>query len=397
MVEVTPITRTASVTPELTLTASPGDYWPECRRWHKTMTGYAPTELVHVPTIAESMGVKNVWVKNEQARFDLPSFKILGASWAVNATLSALCGKPPAGSFAHLRRRVSRREFTLTCATDGNHGRAVARIAQDLGLGAVVYVPSTISRPRIEAIRSEGAHVVVAYASYDETVQFVADQAQRNPHYVLISDTSWPGYEDVPAAVIAGYATIMSEIQQQLDAQGVQHDESLAVFAPAGVGALAAAVARHFRPRPHTVLATVEPRGADCIARSLREGKLVEVPGPHHSIMAGLNCGVPSWLAWRELSGSIDAAITVDDDDARIAMRELAEVGIESGESGAASLAGATAYFRDQRAGGAEAGEPYDHVLILNTEGAADPDAYAATIAGGEGALRNGCETIDDR
>ncbi|MEX3738957.1 diaminopropionate ammonia-lyase [Mycolicibacterium porcinum] len=393
VVEITPITRSASVIRELALTASPGEYWPDCRRWHKTMPGYTPTELVHVPTLAESLGVKNVWVKNEQERFGLPSFKIIGASWAVNMTLSALCGQRPAGSFAHLRRQVSGREFTLTCATDGNHGRAVARIARDLGLSAVVYVPSTISGPRIEAIRSEGAEVVVAYASYDETVQFVADQVRRNPHYVLISDTSWPGYEDVPAAVIAGYATIMAEIQEQLDGCGVQHDESLAVFAPAGVGALAAAVARHFRSRPRTLLATVEPQGADCIARSLREGKRVEVPGPHHSIMAGLNCGVPSLLAWRDLYGSTDAAITVGDDDARTAMRELADVGVESGESGAASLAGATAYFRHQQAG-TEAGEAYDHVLILNTEGAADPDAYAATIVGEDDSFPNGGETV---
>ncbi|MEV0668724.1 diaminopropionate ammonia-lyase [Mycobacterium sp. NPDC050441] len=396
MVEVTLFARTAPIAPEPTPAASPGDFWPECRRWHKTIPGYMPTELVAVPTLAASMGVKNVWVKNEQARFDLPSFKILGASWAINVTLSALCGEPPAGSFAQLRRLVNGRDLTLKCATDGNHGRAVARIARELGLDAIVYVPSSISTPRIEAIRSEGAEVVVAYASYDDTVQFVADQAERSSRYVLISDTSWPGYEDVPASVIAGYATILAEIQQEFDAQGVQHDESLAIFVPAGVGAFAAAVTRHFRTRPRTTLATVEPAGADCIAKSLREDKLIEVPGPHNSIMAGLNCGVPSWLAWQELHGSIDAAIAIDDDDARTAMRELAEVGIESGESGAASLAGATAYLRHQRAGGADVGVEYDHVLILNTEGAADPDAYAATI-GGKEKIRHGDEIAHGR
>lgn len=370
---------------------------PDPRTWHRTMPGYEVTELVALPALAGQLGVKQVWVKNEQSRLGLPSFKILGASWAVNIALSDLRRHPPTASFAELQKSVAGRDYILTCATDGNHGRAVARLARELGLNATIYVPSTITSPRIDAIRSEGARVIVTHGTYDEAVAFVADQSARDQRYVLVSDTSWPGYEVIPSAVIAGYATIMAETQEQLESNDVPSTAPLAIFVPVGVGALAAAVSRHFRERPHLCLATVEPEGADCVAESLRRHERVELPGPHHSIMAGLNCGAPSWLAWRELEGSVDAAVVIGDDEARSAMRTFAEHGIESGESGAASLAGATAYYGAHHCGeGPGAGRterpegdharvsPADtHVLLLNTEGAADSDAYALTIAGG--------------
>jgi diaminopropionate ammonia-lyase len=157
---------------------------------------------------------------------------------------------------------------------------------------------------------------------------------------------------------------------------------------PVGVGALAAAAVRHYRReglarRPRLI--GVEPLAAACVLASLRAGRMVTVPGPHHSIMAGLNCGTPSLVAWPSLLRGLDAVVAVDDVRARQAMRDLAAAGIVAGETGAASLAGLT-----ELAAGPGAEEvrrafgvgPDAKVLLLCTEGATDPDAYRRIVAG---------------
>ena len=277
------------------------------------------------------------------------------------------------------------RPLTLATATDGNHGRAVARMAALLGFDARIRVPSGTVAARIEAIESEGATVSVSDGGYDDAVRESAAAADERT--VVISDTSWEGYESVPGWVIDGYSTIFAEIDEQLAGAGLP--APTAVVVPMGVGAFAAAVVSHHRApgAAPTTLVGVEPTRAACILESAQAGRLVTLEGEQHSIMAGLNCGTPSPLAWPRVAGGIDWLVAVDDDQAREAMRALAAAGIESGESGAATLAGAAQLRADT---GDDVLGPATTLLLLSTEGATDPVAYRAVVGAGPGARLTG-------
>ena len=350
--------------------------------FHRSMPGYEPTPLVGTPDLARSIDVASIDVKDQSRCFGLPAFKIIGASWAVDCAVSELLGLPPAADFATLRERAaSLRPLKLVTATDGNHGRAVAHMAALLGLDATIYVPKGTVTARIDAIRSEGARLEVVDGPYDDAVARAAQDA--GPRCLIVSDTSWPGYETTPRAVIGGYATIMHEIDEQLGTRGAPRPDLILV--QNGVGALAAAVGEHFggRDADGPLLVAVEPDDAACMLESLAAGRIVTVPGPHRSIMAGLNCGTLSMVAWPVLQRTFQLCITVDDDRARRAMRLLADAGIESGESGASGLAGLLALVEAP-----EFAEPRDrfgigpdtNVLVFSTEGATDPEAYAAVV-----------------
>ena len=354
--------------------------------FHRRLPEYAATPLVDAPGLAGALGVGRVWVKDESWRLGLPAFKILGASWAVYRALEQRSGGIGEwGDVEELRGRLAPLlPLTLAAATDGNHGRAVARMARMLGLGARIFVPADMAPARIEAIRSEGAEVVVVRGTYDEAVARSAEEADGR--CLVISDTSWPGYEDVPRWVIDGYSTILWEVSDELGRRG-EEGPTLAVV-QIGVGAFAAAVTRHFRspgvsPRPK-ILGT-EPAGAACALASAGAGDIVHVPGPHGSIMAGLNCGSPSVVAWPTISTGIDVFVAIEDDWAREAMRMLAGAGIVSGETGAAGLAGLLAVAQEEGGRRTLGLAEEARVLIFNCEGATDPEAYGRIVSGAGG------------
>ncbi|HEX3303835.1 MAG TPA: pyridoxal-phosphate dependent enzyme, partial [Thermomicrobiales bacterium] len=272
------------------------------------------------------------------------------------------------------RRAALLRPMTLACATDGNHGRAVARMAKLLGLGAIILVPVDMAPARIEAIRSEGAEVRMIDGSYDDAVDASAHLASER--CMVISDTAWPGYEDVPRWVIEGYSTILWEVDDALVEIGERGPDLVAI--QIGVGALASAVVRHYR-RPEVesrpVIVGVEPTRAACMTASIEAGEPVQIPGPHDSIMSGLNCGVPSPLAWPIVSRGIDTFVAIEDERARQAMRDLAASGVVAGECGAAGLAGLqTLLEMGQLPSGAK------RALVISSEGATDRAAYERIV-----------------
>src|SRR4051812_48445268 len=260
----------------------------DARRFHASMPGYTPTPLRPAPSSARRLGVAEVLVKDESARLGLPSFKILGASWAVARALARRLGREDPPAFAELEAAADAlRPLALSAATDGNHGRAVAKMAALLGLEARIYVPAGTAAARIDAIAAEGATVTVVDGGYDDAVRRSAqDEGDR---CLVISDTSWAGYEDVPRWVIDGYATVFAEVEEQL---GARPD---VVVVPIGVGALAAATVGHFwgtaGDRP--ALVGVEPTSAACVLASMRAGAITTLDHPQHSMMAGLNCATP--------------------------------------------------------------------------------------------------------
>jgi len=344
---------------------------PAVREFHQGLPGYTPTPLRQAPRVAAALGVGSVLVKDESYRLDLPSFKVLGASWATYRLLCQRLGRasqPIMSMTALAGLLASDRPLELVAATDGNHGQAVARVAGRLGLTAHILVPADMTSTRIAALQNEGARVSVVEGSYDNTVR--ASAALADDRHLVVSDTSWPGYSDVPGWVIDGYATIALEIEEQLARARLPCPSMIAL--QIGVGAFAAAMVRHFTGR--TQIVGVEPTAADCVLASVQAGAPTTIPGPQDSIMAGLNCGTPSLVAWPTVSAGIDSFAAVDDRDAEAAMRLLAADGIVAGESGAAGLAGLLA-FRDELELSSR-----DQVLVVATEGATDPTAYDRII-----------------
>ena len=306
----------------------------EVAAFHRSLAGYRPTPLVELPALAAELGVRRVFAKDESSRLGLPAFKALGASWAIHRALAerALAELVSAGQGP----------ATFVTATDGNHGRAVARMARLLGHRARVFVPDGVHHAAVAAIAAEGAPVTVTGGSYDDAVAAAARDAAADPTAILLQDTAWPGYETVPAWIVEGYATLFVELDAQLEDPGVAAMPPDLVVVPVGVGSLAQAAVTHYRSREdpaRTTLLAVEPVVAACVLASLRAGHAVTVPTTV-TTMAGLNCGTPSSLAWPALAAGLDAAVAVADAEAASAGAALRAGGVDAGPCGWASLAG---------------------------------------------------------
>ena len=336
---------------------------PGVAAFHRSIPGYRPTPLVELPALAAALGARSVAVKDESDRFGLPAFKALGVSWAVSRAMSAHLGHPPARTFAELVDRVRGSGLTLVTATDGNHGRALARFARLLGAAARVHVPAGLDDAVLGAIAGEGATVVETGGVYDDAVRDAAASTEGRPADLLVQDSAWPGYEQVPGWIVQGYSTLFAEVDEQCRVPpGL-------VVVPTGVGSLLQAAVAHYRTlgREHrpAVLA-VEPTTAACVTRSLRAGAPVTVDTSAPTVMAGLNCGTVSFTAWPVIRGGLDAGVGVTDDEARTAVADLRAAGVASGPCGAAALAGVRA-----AAGVAELAPllgPDVGVLLVSTE-----------------------------
>lgn len=319
--------------------------------FHEGLADYQRTPLTEVRSLAAELGVGRVLVKDESERLGLPAFKALGAWWAIHRTLQ---DRPDSSD-------SSVQPVELVTATDGNHGRAVARMASMLGLPSLVFVPDVVSERAIEAIRAEGATVTVIHDSYDAAL--VAAASAAGGSRVLIQDSAWPGYEVVPQHIVDGYSTLFREIDSQLD------ESPDLVVVPMGVGSVAQATVTHYRSGAAApALLGVEPARASCITSSLLAGEPVTVT-TSTTVMAGLNCGTPSSLAWPVLRAGLDASVTVEEAEAILAVEDLGAQGISSGASGAATLAGLRAALA---AGHSEALGLADDstVVLISTEAA---------------------------
>lgn len=379
--------------PTISASSTAGLASREPLNFHRRLPDYAPTPLINAPEVARRLGIRQLLVKNEASRLGLPAFKILGASWAVYRTLETRLGKSlePWDSLADLTAKLAPlRPLTLVTATDGNHGRAVAHIAALFGLGARIFVPAGTAQARIDGIANEGARVEVIEGTYDDAVERAAREA--NDRCLVISDTSWPGYEQIPQWVMEGYSTILWEIEDELDRSGEKMPDLFPI--QFGVGALAAALVRHrFSRMPKIV--SVEPLQAACALASIKTGQIVSLPGPHDSIMAGLNCGRPSLIAWPIVSRGIHSFLAIPDERAREAMRALAAEGIVAGETGAAGLAGLIEILTgdgNRKYRSALGVTDETRAILLVTEGATDPAAYQQ-IVGKDGSAPGG-ETL---
>lgn len=352
--------------------------------FHRRLPGYRPTPCWPLPALAADLGIGRLWLKDESSRLGLPAFKILGASWATYATLASRLGLgiDDWHDLDGLRAALApMRPLTLVTATDGNHGRAVARVARWLGFDARIFVPAGTATARTAAIESEGARVTAIDGSYDDAVIAAAAEGER-PAHMIVSDTSWSGYTETPSRVIDGYTTLFAEARTEIRLAGERTPDLVVV--QTGVGALAAAAVRAWKGRAgRAAILNVEPLDADCVLRSFLAGRPIQVPGPHRSVMAGLNCGTPSLVAWPDLATGIDCYAAIPDGYATEAMRRLAAAGLVSGETGASGLGGLIALLADPAARVARSSlglGPASSVLVISTEGATDPANYERVV-----------------
>ena len=364
------------------------------RSFHCQIPGYRISPLKNLPRLAAMTGLGGIWVKDESARLSLSSFKVLGGSFAIYRHLVSRLGvgdrQPTFSELTADAVRPHLGDITFAAATDGNHGRGVAWSATQLGFPAVIYVHKLTSQNRIRAIEQNGGRVTVVDGTYDDAVRQVNEDAARHG-WQVISDTSWPGYTDIPLWVMQGYTTMLSEAQEQFAAQGLIRPTHILV--QAGVGSLAAATigyyAQVFRPdRPRTMV--VEPTRAACLFASAQagDGQPHDVGGDLDTIMAGLACGEPNPIAWRILWDCADVLARCPDYVAAKGMRVYgvplaSDPFIVSGESGAVTLG--ALMFTMQRPEYSSLREvlglgPDSQVLLINSEGNTDPDEFRRVV-----------------
>lgn len=348
--------------------------------------GYSRTPLVALPGLARKLGLASLHLKDEGQRLGLGSFKALGGAYALMRLVQA-------EAVSRLRRQVADDELfspdiraiaatmTFACATDGNHGRSVAQGAELMGARAVIFVHAGVSQGRVDTIAGFGAEIVRVAGNYDDSIA-EASRVSEERGWTVLSDTSWPGYEHIPGLVMQGYTAIVREVLAELP------EPPTHVFLQAGVGGFAAAIAGHMAvllgdDRPHVTV--VDPSRAACLQASARAGRVVKVPETDPTVMAMLECYEPSLVAFRVLSRVADGFMTVEDEDALSVMNRLAEPAdgdppVVAGESGAVGLAGAIAVLRDAEEAARIGLGPNSRLLVINTEGATDPDLYARIV-----------------
>jgi len=359
--------------------------------------GYAPTPLVDLSQIAAAAGLGVVRLKDEAGRFGLGSFKALGGAYAVAEVVAgelARRGVAPGATSAELmagRWRAATETITVSCATDGNHGRAVAWGARRCHCRAVIFIHEGVSVGRAAAIAAYGAEIRRVPGTYDDSVRVAAVEAAAHGWFV-VSDTSWEGYTEVPRAIMQGYRVMADEaVAQWGAAQRDLAQRDLAqgdaappthVFIQGGVGGVAAAVSVQARAAwaPPPMLVVVEPDRAACLLASAELGERTSVPGDLDTLMAGLACGEPSLLAWQELDRGAAAFMAIPDNAAVATMRVLARAGVVAGESGVAGLAGCLLAAGDPAARETLGLGKGSRVLAFSTEGATDPELYARLV-----------------
>lgn len=354
----------------------------EIARW----PGYAPTPLIQLKGLAAQAGLDRIYYKDESGRFGLGSFKALGGAFAVSRILidevTRRTGKQ--ATTADLlagRYRDITEQITVTCGTDGNHGRSVAWGAQQLGCRCVIYIHATVSEGRRRAIERFDAEVVRTAGNYDDSVRQAAQDAETHGRTV-VSDTSYVGYMDIPRFVMQGYTVLADEAIGQLEKPPTH------VFLQGGVGGFAAAVISRFwyrfgARRPHMIV--VEPDKAACIYASTVAGRPTAISGDLDTIMVGLACGEVSLLAWEILAEGMDDVLTVPDAAAAECMVLLAkgvagDTPLVAGESAVAGLAGLLLALQNPAIAADLTLDTGSRVLLVGTEGDTDPQVYRQIV-----------------
>ena len=371
----------------------------KARAFHESFPQYCITPLANLQEMAKYLGLKTLCIKDESYRFGLNAFKVLGGSFAMAKYIAKELGRDVSEmTYDYLTSAALKEEFgqaTFCTATDGNHGRGVAWAANKLGQKAIVHMPKGSSKTRFDNIAKENAKVTIEEVNYDECVRIAAAEADSVEHGVIVQDTAWEGYTEIPSWIMQGYATMGSEALEQLKGYGVERPD--VVILQAGVGCMAGAICAYIvnsYPDNPPKIVIAEAGIADCLYQGAvaNDGKYRIVDGDLQTIMAGLACGEPNIVCWEILRNHVTAFCSCPDWMAAKGMRMLAapvkgDPAVCSGESGAIGMGVIASLMTDPDY--AELKEALglneeSKVLLFSTEGDTDPDKYKSIVWGGE-------------
>jgi diaminopropionate ammonia-lyase len=363
--------------------------------FHRSFPQYSETPLVNLSRLAAYFGIKGIFVKDESFRFDLNAFKVLGGSYAIGKHIAGVLGTAGIDYNTLVSDETKQKlgDITFYTATDGNHGRGVAWAANKLRQKSVVLMPRGSSQARLQNILNEGADAAITELNYDDAVRLANKKASRDPHGVMVQDTAWEGYEEIPGWIMQGYATMSYEAFNQLKAAGVERPTH--IFIQAGVGSLAGSVVGYFAnlfPDNPPIVTIVEPSVVDCLYVSNLAGKLVGIKGNFSTIMAGLACGEGNTISWEILKNYAQFFVSAPDWVASRGMRVLVvplkgDNKVISGESGAVTAGLLFTMLRDaeykdfREALGLNSESV---VLLFSTEGNTDPEKFRDVVWDGE-------------
>lgn len=362
--------------------------------FHKSFPQYSVTPLTRLTNLASYLGLKRLYVKDESYRFGLNAFKVLGGSYAIAKYISKELGRDVSEvPYSVLTSEKLREEFgqaTFFSATDGNHGRGVAWAANRLGQKCVIRMPKGTTQTRLENIAKENATVTIEDMNYDECVRLAASEAEKTPRGIIVQDTAWDGYEEIPTWIMQGYGTLATEADEQLAADGARPTH---IFIQAGVGSLAGAVigyfANRFKENP-PVMVVVEAGAADCLYRSALkgDGSRIDVTGDMLTIMAGLACGEANTVSWDILRNHADAFVSCPDwvsaNGCRIYGAPMrGDTQVVSGESGSVTMGLVHALMTKPEYKKLKEALKLDEnseVLLVSSEGDTDPGRYREIV-----------------
>ena len=367
----------------------------KANEFHKSFPQYSVTPLQKLSALASDLGVKGIYCKDESYRFGLNAFKVLGGSYAMGRYIAQELGRDiselPYNVLSSDKLREEFGQATFFTATDGNHGRGVAWAAKRLGQKAVVRMPKGTTKTRFDNIAKEGAEVTIEEVNYDDCVRMAAAEAAKTEHGIIVQDTAWAGYEEIPSWIMQGYGTLVLEADKQLKENGV--DRPTHVFVQAGVGSLAGAVVGYFAHKYKEnppVMVVCEASAADCLYRSAvqADGNLVNVTGDLQTIMAGLACGEGNTIGWDILKNHVTVFASCPDWMSAKATRIYAnplenDPHIISGESGSVPLGLAYTALHDEDAKDLKEALKLDensNILVISTEGDTDPVRYREIV-----------------
>lgn len=370
----------------------------KARDFHESFPQYSVTPLTKLDRMAEYLGLGEVYIKDESYRFGLNAFKVLGGSFAMARYIAKQIGKDVSElPYEVLTSEELRNEFgqaTFFTATDGNHGRGVAWAANRLGQKAVILMPKGSTQTRLNNILAEGAQATIEEYNYDECVRMANAMAEKTEHGVMVQDTAWDGYEEIPSWIMQGYGTMAMEADEQLHDYGCGCPTH--IFIQAGVGSVAGAVQGYFAnryPQNPPKVVVVEADAAACLYKGAcaGDGNIRIVDGDMVTIMAGLACGEPNTISWDILKNHVDTFIATTDWAAAKGMRMLAapikgDQPVTSGESGAAgfgTLAAIMTMDEYQPLREHLGLDESSKVLLFSTEGDTDPERYESIVWGG--------------
>ena len=307
------------------------------QNFHHKLPEFNESPLVPLDSLAKELGVRAAFVKDESSRLGLPAFKILGASWGTFRAICKVASLPSTTALSNVSATARQRDLTLFAATEGNHGRAVARMAKILGIQAKIFVPEFSSDPVKKNIASEGAEIIVVQGDYDAAVLEASRQSKKLDGGLHIQDNAFEGYDEIPHYIVEGYSTMLTEVEQQLAIQGLK---ATMIVSPIGVGSLGHAVTAFSKSGERNIaVLTIEPKSAACLHQNLKASKFFTVE-TSHTIMDGMCCGTVSPISWPVLKEGVDFSATITDQECHDAIQYLHKNGVNAGPCGAGTLAG---------------------------------------------------------